>query len=127
MPGMATPIEPQMRGQGQHLGPPMDLPIGVTRATIRVPRTQRPEGQGKDKDVIRIVAEISLDGGATWDKHPGFEMTSAGGDIFNMRGDQFLDDVLRFKLREPENANRQLRVMLDLYIPLHVGAHVEVE
>lgn len=84
---------------------PMPIPAGATFVDVLIDRTNWTD----QSTALNGAAEVSLDGGATWQSIGGI---GAPGGAFVLRGKLVTQGSASFGLPDAANANRQLRATM---------------
>ncbi len=101
--------------------PSTAIPAGLSSVRLTLTRESWPDTGG---DVISMLIDLSLDGGATWT--PGFlGFTAPGGVLFDRLGNVRATSSAFRDLPEPANANRRVRGTVTLLSPLRTAVTIE--
>lgn len=126
MPRVAA-LSQRARAVGRERSAEAQVPVGMTKCVVRLPRNGWPvrPGVAKAGEVVEATVEISFDGGQTWPFLRG--VGSHGGDYFNRRGDLVVETTLSFDVPEPDNPQRRVRATLETHVPLTTRVDLDFE
>lgn len=92
---------------------PVSVPSGVTAFSLSLDRTNWTSVAVK----VSLVVDLSLDGGATWNVHPGADpypvgLTAEGGTALDKNGNVVQFTTLSAPVPQSTNVNRRVRAIL---------------
>lgn len=133
------------RGFNPPSDPFIDVPVGLTEVTVLAERNAWPvlSGVPPDNEVLRVLIELSMDGGVTWAEsltipHPeipggrivtptSFGFGTPGGVLFLFTGDEMTHTSLGgILLPQPSNPDRKARVVMEVLVQLNTQIDVDV-
>jgi len=131
----------------------ISIPVGLSWCNLALERNSWPavpgvprgvvDGvmyQGPDSEVVRVMIELSMDGGLTWGQQVrepiptgGWKIFptlvgfgAEGGDHFDGRGNLITEVRKGFELGEPTNPDRKGRLIMTVVVRLRTQLEVEV-
>ncbi len=133
------------RGFNPPSDPFIEIPVGLTQVTVLAERNSWPilNGVPPDSEVLRLLVELSMDGGVTWAEsltvpHPeipggrivtptSFGFGTPGGILFTFLGNEMLHTTLGpLQLPQPSNPDRKARATMEVIVPLNTQIDVDV-
>lgn len=108
--------------QGTDTIGPVTVPVGTSIVTVRATRDAWPDIGG---EVVRLIVQLSFDGGNTWMDWGGFG--AEGGDVIRRDGSIAPESSQSLHLPDEQNPLRQLRGLITVNRALSTAITVEIK
>lgn len=130
---MAKRISPALSNKtwqaGLHLVPEFDLLVDEAWCQVRIDYNTFTHNLGEQPSNMRVKAFYSLDGGITYPH--AFQFTDVSIEDGEVRldedGNPLLENLMIFKLREPSNLSRKMKLEFEIDRAVKTGIEVDLD
>jgi hypothetical protein len=120
--GTTQVLQTRNYNPGTFTSPALDMQVGQSKVTMAADRNSWPD---TGSDVIKVLFEVSLDGGTNWQLLGAF--IAAGGTVINPWTQQpQTQSTFTVDVPQPDNTTRQIRASATVFSRINTAVSITV-